>query len=244
MFWLISAVIIILVVLSSIMFYFLKKIVMELGNQTREYFTLKLQEYDELIEEREKRLLELENNKEEQEVKEEINKSETIVKVADDKVVEYQIEDILQKAKDIDEKFSVDKKAIVEKFLRENVKASSTKLYQELVALKQKIVSYGVYNILTKDIDIEKYFLNNESKDVKKVMTYYLQVSNKINITDFLEYLDLEINKNNPIITIEVGEQGESYNYISPYIQTVYNKKIYKGIKIYYQNQLYDYSLE
>ncbi|MCI8588123.1 MAG: hypothetical protein HFG40_00545 [Bacilli bacterium] len=240
----IITVIIVLTILTGVMFLLLKKIVKDISNQSKEYFALKLQDYDELVEQREQKLLELEENKkEEKEEKKESKTKETVVQIPD-KVVEYQIEDILQKAKEIDSKFSVDEESIINNFLKEKVTSSDDQLYQELVILKQKIIDYGIYNLLTKNVDIKHEFLDQASDGVKDALWYHLQAVKKIKITEFLEFLDLEIKKNDPTITIEVGEQGENYNHLSPYIQTVYNKKIYKGIKIYYQNRLYDYSLE
>ena len=240
----IVTVIIVLIILTGIMFLLLKKIVKDISSQSKEYFALKLQDYDELVEQREQKLLELEENKkEEKEEKIESKSKETVVQIPD-KVVEYQIEDILQKAKEIDSKFSIDKESIINNFLKEKVTSSSSQLYQELVKLKQEIVDYGIYDLLTKNINIEQEFLDSTSKGVKDVLWYHLQTVKKVKVTDFLEFLDVEIKKNDPTITIEVGEQGENYNHLSPYIQTVYNEKIYKGIKIYYKNRLYDYSLE
>ena len=48
---------------------------------------------------------------------------------------------------------------------------------------------------------------------------------------------------NNPTITVYVGDKNESYDNLSKYIKTIYSKDIYKGIKIKYQNKIYDYSL-
>ena len=42
---------------------------------------------------------------------------------------------------------------------------------------------------------------------------------------------------------VYVGDKSENYDYLSKYIKTIYSADIYKGIKIKYQNKIYDYSL-
>ena len=86
--------------------------------------------------------------------------------------------------------------------------------------------------------------MNECSIKCQKLFAYYMLTNEKINITKFLEYLEIEILKNDPTIYIEVGNKNVNYDYLNNKIKTIYNKKIYKGIKIYYRNRLYDYSLE
>ena len=62
-------------------------------------------------------------------------------------------------------------------------------------------------------------------------------------MNDFLEYLEVEIRKSDPVIYIEVGDKDLNYDQWDARIKTVYNDKIYKGIRIRYQDKLYDYSL-
>ena len=38
-------------------------------------------------------------------------------------------------------------------------------------------------------------------------------------------------------------DKNENYDYLSDNIKTIYSTDIYKGIKIKYQNKIYDYSL-
>ena len=51
------------------------------------------------------------------------------------------------------------------------------------------------------------------------------------------------MNLNNPKITILVGNKSENYDHLSENIETVFNDKIYRGIKIIYRNKVYDFSL-
>ena len=73
-------------------------------------------------------------------------------------------------------------------------------------------------------------------------MKKYFDITNDVN--QFMIFLNREITRFDPNIYIEVGNNHENYDYLSPRIKTIYNKKIYKGIKIYYHSKLYNYCLE
>ena len=62
-------------------------------------------------------------------------------------------------------------------------------------------------------------------------------------IENFIDYLDQLVDLNNPEITILVGSKSENYDHLSENIKTVFNDKIYRGIKIIYRNKVYDFSL-
>ena len=114
----IVGVIIVLFVLTLVMVLLLKKIVKEINHQSKEYFALKLQDYDDLVEEREKRLIELEKNKERIRLEEEgDNFQDAAVVCVSDKLPEYQVDGLLQKLKTIDEEFDLDNDKIVAMFL-------------------------------------------------------------------------------------------------------------------------------
>ena len=56
-------------------------------------------------------------------------------------------------------------------------------------------------------------------------------------------YLDFEIGKYDPNVYVYVGDKSVNYDKLDKRIKTIYNSKIYKGIKIVYKNILYDFSL-
>ena len=55
--------------------------------------------------------------------------------------------------------------------------------------------------------------------------------------------LDQLVDLNNPKVLIMVGSKNENYDHLSKYIETVFNEKIYRGIKIVYRSKVYDFSL-
>ena len=76
-----------------------------------------------------------------------------------------------------------------------------------------------------------------------KVYEAFKTIINEHTIENFIDYLDQIVNLNNPKITILVGNKIENYDHLSDYIETKYNDKIYRGIKIIYKNKVYDFSL-
>ena len=206
-------ILIILGILTFIMFLFLSKMIKTLGKQSKEFFVLKLQDYDDLVLEKEKKLKEMDEEEKkdaEKSLPEQIPIQDNGNFVIREPERSYQIEDLLGKVKTIDEAFNVDVKKIILEFLEKKV-SNHEKIYEELVNIKKEI--------------LKKYYKRNISLNI------------------LLGYLDLEISKNNPYIYIYVGDKYANYNIYSSYIKTIYNPKIYKGIKIVYQNRLYDYSL-
>ncbi len=240
----ITGVIIVLFVLTLVMFLLLKKIVQEINHQSKEYFALKLQDYDDLVEEREKRLIELEKNKERIRLEEEgDSEQEAAVVCVSDKLPEYQVEGLLQKMKTIDEEFDLDNDKIVTLFLKENQSRTNEVVHQELLALKKYLGQYEIYRKISGNKQLLFDIIQRLSPASQERINQYHLATNRFNVNDFLEYLEVEIRKSDPVIYIEVGDKDLNYDQWDARIKTVYNDKIYKGIRIRYQDKLYDYSL-
>lgn len=240
----ITGVIIVLFVLTLVMFLLLKKIVQEINHQSKEYFALKLQDYDDLVEEREKRLIELEKNKERIRLEEEgDSEQEAAVVCVSDKLPEYQVEGLLQKMKTIDEEFDLDNDKIVTLFLKENQSRMNEVVHQELLALKKYLGQYEIYRKISGNKQLLFDIIQRLSPASQERINQYHLATNRFNVNDFLEYLEVEIRKSDPVIYIEVGDKDLNYDQWDARIKTVYNDKIYKGIRIRYQDKLYDYSL-
>ena len=240
----ITGVIIVLFVLTLVMFLLLKKIVQEINHQSKEYFALKLQDYDDLVEEREKRLIELEKNKERIRLEEEGDSEQEAADVCvSDKLPEYQVEGLLQKMKTIDEEFDLDNDKIVTLFLKENQSRTNEVVHQELLALKKYLGQYEIYRKISGNKQLLFDIIQRLSPVSQERINQYHLATNRFNVNDFLEYLEVEIRKSDPVIYIEVGDKDLNYDQWDARIKTVYNDKIYKGIRIRYQDKLYDYSL-
>ena len=79
-------------------------------------------------------------------------------------------------------------------------------------------------------------------EDEKKLVKNLLNVE-KFNIELFLKKLDDLIMKNNPTITIYVGDKDENYDKIDNRVITKYDNKITDGFRIEYKGNIYDYSI-
>jgi ribosome-interacting GTPase 1 len=87
--------------------------------------------------------------------------------------------------------------------------------------------------------EIKKLLDNKEYK----VYEAFKLITSDNSIDNFIDYLDQLVDLNSPKIRILVGNKSENYDHLSKYIETIYNDKIYRGIKIIYKSKVYDFSL-
>lgn len=232
------------------MFFILKGTVKKINSQTKLYFVDKLQEYDYLIDRKEEKL-----NQINQEIREK-EQSKSLDGVSAKKKTyefDYQIIDLLNKTqyqdknifewnKIIDEKFNIDYVGILKHFL-DQIKDDGT--YQFCIDLRNKFTSDLVYQLKIMSLEEQKSYLKMILNE-KEFLIYELYLSyDKVNvgIDGFMDYLGELLDLNSPKITVYVGSKSENYDYLSKYIETIYSKDIYKGIRIIYQKRIYDYSL-
>lgn len=231
------------------MFLILKKTVKRINSQTKMYFVDKSQEYDYLINQKLDKINQLDKEIKEKELaQEEENRDKSkntyefdynIINLLNN--TEYQDKNIFELNKKIDEKFNIDYVGIINKFL--SITDSSGQ-YDFCKNLKSKFSSSIIYDLKvlsTSELDIKvRSMLNDEEY---KIYNLYKEVNSNNNIDGFIDYLNELIDLNNPNIIVYVGDKNENYDYLSKYVKTIYSDDIYKGIKIKYQNKIYDYSL-
>lgn len=235
--------------LVFLMFMILKKTVGIVNSQTKSYFINKLQGYDDLITEKENKLLEIDEliKNKEKGIKEDNSNKEDKKIAFDTNIIEllnsakYQDKSLLEVNKFIDDNFVVNYEELIKDFLS---LCDENKNYEFCLNLRGKFTSDVIYELksmtsLEQDEKIKK-MLN--SKEYKVYEAFCLVVSEK-SVDNFVGYLDQLVDLNNPKITILVGNKSENYDHLSEYINTVFNDKIYRGIKIIYRNKVYDFSL-
>ena len=231
----------ILFIMSVIIFLLIKKTVKDINHNSKEYYLLKLQDYDNLISDNKEKQI---YTKVEEKV---VNRDLTPVKESSEKVLlesnpEYQIDDFLKLAKDVDKEFNIDVNEIIRDFMNRKIINTSIDYYNNLLLVKKHINSIGLYN-LTVDLDGLKNLLIEVNQIDSQIVNKYKSSSYEKNIMGFYNFLKNEINYNDPTIYIEVGDKNISFNNVSENIKTIYNPNIYKGIIIKYKNNMYDYSL-
>ena len=232
------------------MFFILKKTVGIVNSQTKSYFVNKLQSYDDLIKDKEDKLVEIETqikDKEKGIKEEETNKSNNLGYAFDNNVIDllnatkYQDNNIFELNKKIDENFVVNYEELIKDFLS---LCDDKNDYDFCYNLRGKFDSDTIYNLKSMLPDVYEVELKNmlSNKEYKVYETFKLIESDN-SIDNFIDYLDQLVDLNNPKIRILVGNKSENYDHLSKYIETVYNDKIYRGIKIIYRGKVYDFSL-
>lgn len=230
--------------MTIVIFFVIKNTIDIIKEKGKLYFTLKIQEYEESKKE---------EDKIEEEEKEEKDKSDASViqnyDKKDNKIIylesnrNYELDEVFKIVKAVENSFKVDSEKLIRNFIETKVDNTDDKLYESLLKIKEKIKEIGVYNILTADEEFITQFINDLKKENEQIIDKYMSISNSFDINDFINYVNSEIDKNNPTVYVLVGQESDNYDNIDKRIKTIYRSNIYKGFEIIYKNKMYDYSL-
>lgn len=243
---------ILLLIILSLLFFFTTKRVNIL---LKKLYINKLQEFDFLIEEKEKKVEYL--NKEIEEHKELKNALDNEIQLLNDKkkninIIEKNVSIPIHRDfdddndsaiyKKIKKSFTIDQEKIIKDFIKDNVKEDNNN-YEFYLNIKKKLTHKIVYKISTYDENMQKNILKeilepNELELIKNSMN-----KKKFSIIKFSNELENLISLENPRIYIFVGNDKENYNELHKYIETIYDKNITEGIRIEYRGIIYDYSI-
>jgi len=236
--------------LVFLMFLVLKKTVGIVNSQTKSYFVNKLQGYDDLIRDKETKLQEIDDLIKDREkgIIEEDNKGILQTGYAFDTNVidllnstQYQDKNIFELNKKIDENFVVNYEELVKDFL---TLCDDSKDYDFCLDLRGKFSSDMIYELKSMmHDDMEKKIMSMLNNKEYKVYEAFKLIVSEHSIENFIDYLEQLVDLNNPKVKILVGSKSENYDHLSGYIETIFNDKIYRGIKIVYRNKVYDFSL-
>ena len=218
-------------------------------------FVDKLQEYDYLIDDKEKKIKILDESLErktksyaklEREV-EDLEKSlQNVEEVKKEHVVlqtdaDFEDGNILSGYKKIKEGFKFDIETKIKDFL--DKVDSDSKNYKLSCNVKNYFSHSSIYTIMTYQVEEQKLIINELlSPDEKEVLANLIN-KKKFNIVKFLSELDALILKSNPEIKVFVGSKNVSYNHLNENIITIYDDSITEGFKIVYKGIVYDYSI-
>ena len=245
-YFIISFVVIILLVVA--MSLILKNAVKTIDDKSKSYFVDKLKEYDYLIDEKEKKLSELESELEKRKngLKDNIEGASKPSYDFDTSIIDlltetsYLDKNIFEINKRIEEKFIINYEDLIKDFLS-NIKDDNR--YDFCLNLRNKFTPEEIYKIeIMLDEDREKYLKEFLTKEEYMVYEIFIS-SNRFNMEDFIDYLNRLIELNDPTVTVLVPSKNVNYDYIDSKIKTKVSDNIYRGIKILYRNKVYDFSL-
>ena len=229
----------IFILMTLTLFYIIKGIIDSIKEKSKLYFAVKIEEYEELKKKREDDDNQVNKIKRDNLVENsDVNEDFVYVENSND----YEVEDLFQLTKIVDDNFSINSKDLIINFINQNVNFKNSDLFNELLELKCDIDEVGVYGLIT-DLSKREDFIYRLKTKYHKIYSDYCVNDNKFDINDFVSYVESMINENNPNIYILVGTEEENYDKIDDRIRTIYDSSIYKGFKIIYKNKLYDYSL-
>lgn len=218
-------------------------------------FVDKLQEYDYLINDKEKKIDFLDKSidrktksyaKLEQEVElleknlekvEEIKREHVILPTDAD----FEDGNILSGYKKIKEGFKFDIETKIKEFLLSI--NSDDNHYELYCTVKGYFTHNSIYTIMTYQSHEQKLIINELLSDIEKEVLSNLIHKKKFNVVKFLDELDSLILKSDPQIKIYIGNENENFNYLNKNITTIYDENITEGFKIVYKGIIYDYSI-
>lgn len=213
-----------------------------------DYFLDKLKAYDNLIDEREKKLEELNeliNNKENELNKKEENQvtSNSPIFLYDMKNISYKDNDIFKKMKEVDQKFNFDNRKIIAEFLKNKFDMNLIEDYNRYSMIKDKFNQDIVFDILTKKESRQIEEVRELLGDSAFMLDDFMKGNREFHLKKFISYLNQMIEDLDPYVYISVGDKSENYNDMNEYIRTEFDDSIFKGIRIVYRGKLYDYSI-
>lgn len=227
-------ILILLVLLTSLI---LKRLVLDVNNEVKKKYLFNISKYNEEIKDLKEdaktdnnNQITLDNNSFSDECK---------IYISD---VHYKSEGILQKAKRIESKFNVDDEAIVKQFLEYRLVNEDNDTYLDLINTKN-ILSKLNPSILVRNVD-KNLILKKVPKRVRNILEPLYCTSNTLKVLKLLDIIEVEIRKYDPKIYVYTGSKLKDYKNLNDRILTKYDSNIYRGVKIYYHNQMYDYSIE
>lgn len=241
--------VIVALVLVVILFFALRSTVKRIDYNTKKYFIDKLQDYDYLIEEKQKALnnlnIQIEKSKEllnSLSKKEETRPKGNNIKLNnlknDNKYID---DDLFKKYKNIKDNFKYDYEDIIKKFI--SSKSFDDKKYNSLMKIRKRFSNELIYKIVSLKKEEQRKYIENFFDESQISIINQIIGNKNFNINNFLSDLDALIEKNDPIVYISTGNKNINYDYISNHIRTIYDENINEGIKINYKGSLYDYSL-
>lgn len=247
----IIVVLILLIVLACLFLFTVKRV----NVLVKKIFVDKLQEYDFLIDDKEKKIEELNGNieikkNEEKELEDLINKlkieaedfKKEEVDVVMPKGADYEDGNLLENYKKIKEGFNFDYEEKIKKFLESELTKDDGK-FNVYLNIKNYFSHKTVYKISTYGSNEQRIIVNGLLTEDEKNLVKDLLDTSKFNIVKFINKIEDLIKNNDPKIYIYVSDKNMKFNDLDSNIETVFDEKLTEGFKVEYKGKVYDYSI-
>ena len=247
----IIVVLILLLILASLFLFTVKRV----NILVKKIFVDKLQEYDFLIEDKEKKVEELnknietkKNDKKELEnliSKLKIEREELKIEESDvvmPKGADYEDGNLLESYKKIKEGFNFNYENKIKEFLKSEVTNDDNK-YNIYKNIRGYFSHKTVYKISTYSSNEQKIIVNGLLSDDEKELLKELLNKSKFSIVKFINRLDEFVKKTDPMIYIYVSSKNMNFDKLNKNIKTIYDEKMTEGFKVEYKGKIYDYSI-
>lgn len=262
----------VILIMMSFMFIVFKTIIKKINENTKKYFLDKLQDYDNIIDEKKeeinkqakelKDIAEFKDFKARQEEKNEESLSTIESEIKKEKkqdtqnetpkkeiyynvpTPKYREEAFFKNYKDLKNKFNINPENIIKEFIKNNEDKEQIRKYKELEKYRKIFTNKAIYDCLTISRKQQYEVIESVTNDeIKEIMQFEQIEDNKFDILKYVENLDNLIENLNPIIYIYVANQSINYNNIYKYINTLIYKNMSEGIIIRFRDKVYDYSI-
>lgn len=255
------AAVIVLIVLIYFMIVMLRSVVSEAGHQVNSYFLKNLESYDAQFKEKFRQMNEL---KEEQET---LNRE---VKSMKSELVSYKTSPFyaprplardvyIPTARYIDNDFfeeykiakdkllSINKQQVINNVMGKVEYVGDMDRYQTACRIIEKLNFEAVYDLCSVEkedqLSVLKECLDNQEAALLLEYVGNMQEMEEFDILAFLDYIKKVKNDNDPFVYVSVGENENDYSDEERKIICSVDDNICEGIKIIYQNKIYDYSI-
>jgi len=243
-------VIVLLLTLTLLLIYISKRV----NKLVKKIFVDRLQEFDFLLEDKEKKVNEL--NDEISKKKEQVEKmSDENLKTTNQELLnnsnsvvlptyaDLEDENIISIYKKIKYSFNFDVETAIQKLVKNNHENNSINLYKMYKKIRSYFTFEVLYNISTFQSEQQYVIVKELLSDEEKAYLKGVLHKKHFNINKFVADLDNLIIRSDPKIKVLVGDRNKSYNNIDESVETIYSDKITEGFKIEYKGVVFDYSI-
>lgn len=247
------ALILVILVVNLFLIYVIKNLSKKFKSQMQDIIIKNLGSYDDLIEEKERKLNDL--NNELSKVEDEISRSQVVAKeIASNqkmiassyfghKVTEYENDSFFTNYQYIKDSFNMDYAGKVEEFIKNN-QATDVELYELYKSISKKLDIDTYYNIMKVEESKQEECLRALlSKEEEKVINEYYLKYDELVIGEFYEFINDQLMKLDTNIVIKGNNDFRYLEELDPRITFENDSSIIEGIKIIYRGKVVDYSL-